>query len=314
MDLQALRALRRRWTTSSSRTVRILRALFHEWHADRVAGLAAEVAFWGVLSVFPALLATAATLGILENFVGRDLADRAEERVVEYLRDILTQEASDTISAVENLFTSANPGLLTFSVLTAIWAVSRGFAAIIRALDVAYDLEEGRSFATTRLLAMGLALGSVLVGAAILGMVVVGPLFGTGHEVADAIGLGDVFATFWTWARWPVVLLVMVAWATTILHTAPNHRTPWRWDLPGAVLATVGWTLVSFGLRYYLAFSGDTNQVFGILGGSLIVLIWLYLLAVGLILGGELNAVLVQLGIAPPQQTEQVDPLATPTT
>lgn len=313
MDLQALRALRRRWNTSGSKTVQVLRALFHEWHDDRVAGLAAEVAFWGVLSVFPTLLATAAALGVLENFVGRDLADRAEEQVVEYLRDILTQEASETITAVEDLFTSANPGLLTLSIVAAIWAASRGFAAIIRALDVAYDLEEGRSFATTRLLAIGLALGSVVVGAVILGMVVVGPLFGTGHEVADAIGLGDAFATFWTWARWPVLLVVMVAWATTILHAAPNHRTPWRWDLPGAVLATLSWTLISFGLRYYLGFSGDTNQVFGILGGSLIVLIWLYLLAVGLILGGELNAVLVHLGIAPPQDTEQVDPLASAT-
>jgi membrane protein len=299
MRLPIVDPLRQRWETSTATPVRILRGLQDAWREDRVPGLASEIAFWGILSVFPGLLATAAALGVMDTILGGDIAERAQEETIDYLEEILTEEASGTINAVEDLFTTASPGLLTFGVLAALWAASRGFAAIIRALHVAYNISERRNALKRRFLAFGLAAGSVLVGALGLAMVVVGPLLGTGQDVADAIGLGDVFATLWTWIRWPVVLLIVVAWATTILHIAPNHKTPWRWDLPGAVLATVAWIVVSFGLRYYLSFAGEGNQVYGVLGGALIALFWLFLLAIGLVLGGELNAVLVQLGIAP---------------
>lgn len=275
------------------------RAMVRAWQEDRVTGLAAEVAFWSLLSLFPMLIATAAVLGSLEPLVGSDAAANAEDEVLSWMQRILTEEAEGTIDDVEGLFRTSSPGLLTVSALGAVWAASRGFAAIIRALDIAYDLDETRSFMRTRILAVAMTLGSVLLGALMLAMLVVGPLLGTGQELADRYGFGDAFAVLWTWLRWPLIFGTMVAWATTILHVAPNHRTPWRWDLPGAVLTTVAWAVFSFGLRYYLAFAGETNQVLSILGGSLITVLWLFLLAIGLLLGGELNAVLVQLRIAP---------------
>lgn len=268
-------------------------------------GLAAEVAFWSVLSLFPALLATASAIGWLESVAGAAVAGQAEDQVLSALEQILTDEAGDVIRDAERLFNQANPGLLTLSALGALWTASRGFAAIIRALDVAYDLEESRNFVHTRVLAVAMSVGSVLVGALMLGVLVVGPLLGTGQELADRYDMGEYFAVFWDWVRWPLVYGVMVAWATTVLHLAPNHRTPWRWDLPGAVLATALWGLFSFGLRYYLMFSGESNQILGILGGSLIAMIWLFLMAVGLLVGGELNAALMEVGLAPPDERRE---------
>jgi len=271
----------------------IVRALVHEWEDDRVPGVAAEVAFFGLLGLFPSLLAVAATLGSLDGLVGQDLADQTREAVVDWLQRFLTAEAGSTVQAVEDLFQEASPGALTTGVVVALWAASRGFTAVVNGLDVVYDLEERRPWLRRRLVALGLALGTVVVVAALVAMLVVGPLLGSGAELAERIGAGRAFAAAWDWARWPAMLVALAAWTATIFHLAPNHRTPWRADVPGAVLTTGLWVLLSVGLRAYLALAPGSNQVLGALGGVLIVLLWLYLLAVGLLLGGELNAILL---------------------
>jgi len=288
----------RRWAAEA---VDLGRDLVREWQEDRVGGLAAEVAFFGLLSLFPALLATAAALGSLEAVAGGDVASRAEEEVIDFLRRVLTEEAAGTVDAVQDLFRTTDGGILTVGLVLALWTASRGFVALVRALDVVYDLDERRSYLRLRAVALGLAVGSVLVAALMLAMLVLGPLLGTGRDVADAVGLGNGFAVMWNWLRWPVAATVMVAWAATVLHLAPNHATPWRRDLPGALMAAATWAGVSVGLRAYLALAAGGNQVFGTLGGSLIVLLWLYLLGAGLLLGGELNALLLVRGTAGPR-------------
>lgn len=262
------------------------------WHEDRVTGLAAEIAFFGILSLFPTLLATAAALGSLERLVGSATAERAQEAVVESLGRVLTTEADDTIRAVEALFVEQRPGLLTFGLLLTIYAMSRGFAGVIRALDVVYDLEERRSWINIRAHAIGLSIGTVVMAAAVLLMLILGPLFGGSRQIADWVGLGGAFTVFWDLVRPPVAFLMLVIWATVVFHVAPNKRTPFRWDLPGALVAAVAWLLVSLGFRLYLELAAEGNQVFGVLGGALSVLFWLYLLGIGLLVGGEVNAIL----------------------
>ena len=275
-------------------TERTVRDVAKEWQDDRVSGLAAEVAFFGILSLFPGMLALAAGLGALEAIAGAGAAAEAEAEVIAFLERILTEDASETVDAVQALFEESSPGLLTISLALALWAASRGTAAVIRALDVAYDVEERRSWFALRGLAVALALGSVVVTVVLLAMLVLGPLLGGGRQVAEWVGLGDVFATLWDWVRWPVVAVVVVAWAATIFHVGPNRRSTWRSDLPGAALTAVLWILLTVGFRGYLGVAGGGNQVFGVLGGSLVVLLWLYLLAIGLLVGGELNAVLAR--------------------
>lgn len=266
--------------------------LVHEWQDDRVGGLAAEIAFFALLSIFPGLVAVAGILGVLQGIVGESLAADAEDEVVGFFERVLTEDASDTVDAVRDLFRTATPSALTLGGAASIWAASRAFAAVTRAMDVVYDITERRSYVLLRALALALALGSVLVGALMLAMLVVGPLLGTGQEVADDLGFGGGFATFWTFARWPLMAVLLTAWAATMYHVAPNHRTPWRWDLPGAVVCALGWGLLSLGFSTYLQVAAGTNQVLGVLGGSVILVLWLYLLAIALLVGGEINAIL----------------------
>lgn len=276
----------------SSGPKNIVGTLVREWREDRVGGLAAEVAFFAVLSVFPALLALAATLGSLTGLLGSDVADRAEQAVVTVVGTVIGDERAATANAVRRLFAADSPGVLTVGAVLAVVALSRGFAAVVRALDIAYDIEERRSWLSVRLTALALSIGTVVVATVLLTAMVVGPLLGGGRAVADAVGLGEAFAVSWTWLRLPVAFVVVIAWAATIFHVAPNHRTPWRWDLPGAVLAAVVWVVVPGGFRLYLQVAVGGNAVFGVLGGALTLLFWLYLLAIGLLVGGELNAVI----------------------
>lgn len=287
--------------------------LVGEWRHDRITGLAAEVAFFWLLAVFPAALATAAALGSLELVVGRGLAGEAEAAVLEALRDVLTDRASGTIEAVEALFDQGDAGTATIGLLTALWAASRGFLAVIRALDVVHHLEERRSYGRQRAVALGLALGSVVTAAAILAVLVLGPLLGNGRDVADAVGLGAAFATGWDLLRWPLAAAALVGWAATVLHVAPSHQTLWRRDLPGAVLAGACWAVLTVGLRLYLQLAPGANVVLGLLGGPLIVLLWLYLLAIGLLVGGELNHLLGQRRRTPGSTPDTAAPERQPT-
>jgi len=260
---------------------------------DRVGGLAAEVAFFGVLSLFPGLLVLAAALGSLEGLIGNDLAGRAEELVLSFLDRILTEQAAGAVAAVRELFARPRGGLLTLASLLALWGLSRGFVAVIRALDLAYDLEERRSLVHQRLTALVLALSAVVVAVVVLAAVVVGPLLGGGLRLAGWLGLGREFAATWGWLRWPVAFAMLVTWGATLYHFGPYRRTRWRSGLPGAALAGILCLAVSVGFGAYLRLAAAANQVLGALGGGLILLVWLYLLALAVLVGGELNAVLL---------------------
>ena len=124
-------------------------------------------------------------------------------------------------------------------------------------------------------------------------LVVEAPGLGLGAELAEDLGVDGWFTVLWTWFRWPTVFGVLVVWAASLYHIAPNHRSPWKWELPGAVLAAVWWAVASLGFGQYLqtAASG-ANAVFGLLGGALSLLFWLYLMSMGLLLGAEVNSVI----------------------
>jgi membrane protein len=275
------------------RAVRVARQMATEWSDDRVPDNAASVAFYAVLSLLPAFLALAATLGPLDSLMGGEVAERVQERVLDFLGTVLTSEADGTLEVARSLFEEERPGLLTFSLLLAIWTLSRSFAALVRALDVVYDLDEHRSWLAIRTTALVIAVGSVVAAALMLVAIVVGPLFGTGEEIASQVGLGDQFAFLWDVLRLPFAFLVLLAWAATIFHVAPDHHTPWRYDVPGAVLTGVLWLVFSGGLRLYLELAQAGNAVFGALGGALIVLLWFWLLSLAVLIGGELNQVLL---------------------
>jgi len=299
---RALRSLRTLRVSAAARidagpawvgaATRLLLEVARGARADRIGGSAAEIAFFAVLSVFPALLVLAAVLGSLELLVGHNLAGQAEAVVVEFLQRVLTSDGSGAVEVVRQLFARRRQGLITAASLFALWGVTRSFATVIRTLDLAYAVRESRTLAGRWLTALGLALGSLLLAVIVLAMVVVGPLLGQGEGLIDRFGLQYWLVGAWDWVRWPFAFVLLVAWATTLYHMAPARRGQWRHDLPGALVAGVGWLAVSLGLGAYVDVVASANPILGVLGGGLILLIWLYLLGLTLLLGGELNAVL----------------------
>jgi membrane protein len=276
-----------------ARYIPVAKELRREVVQDRVTGLAAEVAFFGVLSIFPGLLMVVAAIGSVDAFVGSDLAVQSKRQIVDFLQLILTDEARAAIDAVEDLFDRGSDGLLTVASLLALVGLSRAFAVLSSALNLAYDAEEQRPWLKRRLLGLALSLGTLAMTVMLLVMIVVGPLIGEAGEIAEIFGLGDAFAVGWNVLRWPAAFLGLVAWATALFHLVPCRPRPgWREDLPGAVLTSILWLVVSLGLNIYLQVAAEANPVVGVLGGGLILLIWLYLLSLSLLLGGELNPVL----------------------
>ena len=266
--------------------------LRHEWSRARVGGLSAEIAFFGLLGLFPAVLVFAAALGSLDVVIGAGAAADTEAWLLDRVGETFGRD--NTLGAtIEELFARSNAGLITAGIVITVYASSRGFTAVVGALDVTYGHEHRRNWVSTRIMGFVLTLFTLIVAALLAAMVVVGPLLGGGEEIAERLGAGSAFTTAWVWFRWPVMFVVVVCWAASIYHFAPHRRTPWRTDLPGAVVGTVWWLVVSLGFRVYLdAASSGMNAVFGLLGGALSLLIWLYLLAMGLLVGSEINRVL----------------------
>lgn len=243
--------------------------------------------------MFPGMLAVAAALGSLDRFLGVEVARRAEREVVGVLTTLLADSGEGTVDAVRALFREGDAGVFTIGLVGAVWAASRGMAAVLRALSDIYDTEETRSGLRRRGVAVVLAIGSLLLVALVLVMIVLGPLFGFGRDLARTVGLGDAYGTLWSFVALPVAFLALVGWTTVAFHAVPHTHVGWRHHAAGAALTGVLWLAVSVGLRLYLHFVGG-NEVFGVLGGALVVLIWMYLLSLALLIGAELNAVLAR--------------------
>ncbi len=278
-----------------SRTHRVrplVRTLVRESGDDRVLGLASEIAFFAVLSLFPGLLIAASLLSFLDLLVGADVAAETQARVTGALEVILTDRASRTVESVEAVFDGQYGGLLTFATIGALVTLSSAWTVVIDALNLAYAVPEKRSWVRRRLVGLGLGLATVAVLVLALAVVVIGPLFGRGEDLAEMVGLGSAFVWMWNLLRLPLLFVGITAWLMVVFRRAPNRRTPWRDALPGALTTSILWLLATGGFHLYLRVAGDQNPLLGVFGGGVIVMTWVYLLSLALLVGGELNAIL----------------------
>ncbi|MEM1332298.1 MAG: YihY/virulence factor BrkB family protein, partial [Actinomycetota bacterium] len=157
----------------------------------------------------------------------------------------------------------------------ALFTLSRGFAGLIRALDAVYDVVHTRNFVYTRVVGIGLALGTL----ATLALTTFG--WSAGTDAGVPIGL-----------RLLAGVLVLVAWSATMYHLGPNLHTPWRYDLPGALFTAIGWIVLSLGFGWYVSIVGDGNQFVGATGAVLLGLTWLWAACSVFLIGGEINQLL----------------------
>ncbi len=206
---------------------------------------------------------------------GDSLAADLHDAINRFIDQTFTSEAQGLRDAVDGLFLMQRPGLFSISIAIALFTVSRGFAGLIRALDVAYDVEESRGAVRLRLTALGLAIGTfaTVAGATFLWV------------ASREIGVPAII-------RLVAALAVLIVWSATMFHIGPHHRTPWRYDLPGAGLAAIGWLVLSVGFGWYVRFAGSGNEIVGVAGAALLALTWLWAACLVFLLGAELNEII----------------------
>jgi len=253
---------------------------------DNCLGIAAQLAFYFFLALFPALLFFVALLGYVP-------IDRALATLLIALGPVAPEEMIALVRGqIDELTSGSHGGLLTLGIVGAIWSSSAATVAIIDALNRAYDVAEWRPWWKRRLVAIGLTIGLALFIVAALVFVLLGP------EVAQwavrAFGLAPAVALIWSGVRWPLIILLVMLGVDLVYHFAPNLKRSWTWLTPGSVLATLLWIGVSFAFKLYVSRFADFNATHGAIGGVIVVLLWFYLSSFAILVGAELNGVLDQ--------------------
>jgi membrane protein len=262
----------------------VMRRTVKEIGDDNCLGLAAQLAFYFLMALFPALLFLVALIGYLpvENALSELLAALgtvAPQELVWLLRGQLAQIAG-----------GSQASLLTLGIIGAIWSSSAAMVAIIDALNRAYDVTEWRPWWKRRLLAVLLTVALALFIIVALTLVIVGPAMA--FRFASWLDLGSAIALLWALIRWPVILFCVVFSMDLVYHFAPNRRGRWVWITPGSLLATALWIASSIVFRVYVTNFGDYTATYGAIGGAIVTMLWFYVSSIAILIGAELNGVI----------------------
>ena len=254
----------------------------NETQADNGLGLAAQLAYYFFLALFPALLFVLALAGIFadQGLVSRVvdmLSGTAPPEVINIIRDQLTSLAS-----------ANKGGIMTFGVLGALWSSSAAMVALIDSLNRAYDVEDARPWWKQRLTAILLTLGVAVFIVLSFVLVISGPELA--QAVAGRVGLGAAFEWGWKILQWPLVFALVATGFGFVYYFAPDVDQDFVFLTPGSVLATVLWMLGSLGFRFYVVNFGSYNESYGAVGGVMVLLLWLYISGLCVIVGAEMNA------------------------
>lgn len=265
------------WRGVLSRTVA-------EFKDDNLTVWAAALTYYGILSIFPAIIALVSILGLIGTSATKPLLDN--------LGSFAPGPAHQILANTLHGLTQSRRGagiLFVVGLAGALWSASGYIGAFIRASNKIWDVEEGRPI--WRILPLRLfitVLMLVLLAVSAFAVVVTGPL---ADRVGKLFGIGGAAVTAWDIAKWPVLILVVSFMFSILYYASPNVRHPsFRWLAPGGVLAVVMWMVVSAAFGLYVANFGSYNKTYGSLGAIIIFLVWLWLSNVAILLGAELNA------------------------
>ncbi len=259
----------------------ILWRVYQSMTDDHVSIVAAGCAFFGMLALFPAIASLVSIAGlVLDPDAVESQISAVATALPEDAASILTDQAKKVASGGAGLGLAAILGLLL-----ALYSASAGVKTLMEGLNIVYQEKESRGFVKRNL--VGLALTLLLIAGVLMafGTVIVAP------AVMANVGLGQTVEAWITYARWPIMAVVVAIGLSVIYRQAPSRARPqWRWVLPGAVAATLVWTLFSILFSLYVGNFGSYNETYGALGGVIILLTWMWLSAFIVLMGAELNA------------------------
>lgn len=250
----------------------------------RILGLAAEAAFFTLMSVPPLLVSMIGLLYYVDAWTGADTISSLESNLLDASRTVLSDRGVQEIAQpiLDDVTKGGRPDIISVGFLFAVWSGSRAVNVFIDTITVMYGLDGARGIVKTRLLAFLLFIVALLIGSVALPLMVAGP---------DAVvSVVPWSATLVQILYWPVVIVLSVVFLTTLYHVSVPVRSPWVEDVPGALVALAMWVLGSFLLRIYITSTIEGATIYGSLGAAVAVLLWIGVSAFAVLVGAAVNA------------------------
>lgn len=262
----------------------------------RVTGLAAEAAFFAILSLPPLIFGLAGTIGYIAERYDVAQVDVLKDRILDLASRALTDGTVDKVIAptLDEVLDGGRIDVISIGFVLALWSGSRALNVFLDTISIIYGLGGRRGIIKTRALSFTLYVVALLIGIVLVPLALMGP------DVA-----ADALSSRWSFLRafyWPTILLLSVGFMTTLYHLAVPVKKRWRVGLPGAALTLAFWILGSFLVRWALGFSSGGMSIYGPLAAPIAVLLWLYVLAISVLIGAALNAAVEDSTPTHPQQ------------
>jgi membrane protein len=279
-------ATERRQATPARRESRLssfvssCKAAAKDFLADDCMGLAQQIAYSSLLAFFPAVVALAGLLGLIDAYDElKSFLEPVAPQAVVTLLDTFGEDSGGSGSAIA----------LGVGIAGAIWAASGAMSTLVKAVNRAWDLEESRGFVKLRVVSTLLVFAFTLVMSGMLLLIVLGGTIG--DAIAERAHLGGAFDWAWNIARWPIAFAAVVALFAIVYFVAPNKEGPkWRYVSAGSVLGGLLWLALSGLLALYTSYSDSYTKTYGALAGGIVLLLWLNYSAWAILFGAELNS------------------------
>ena len=272
-------------TTKTSWPATLKRTLT-EFQEDNLSDWAAALTYYGLLSLFPALIALVSLIGIFGD------PKTTTTKLTEIITELGPESGAETFkgpieSIVENR--SAAGLAFVFGLAAALWSASAYVGAFIRASNVIYETREGRPFWKLRPLQIAVTLAMIVMMALLaVGLVLTGPVV---EAIAGPVGLSGTAVDVWNIAKWPVMAAIFIVMVDLLYYGSPNVKLRgFRWVTPGAVVAIVVWAIASALFAVYVANFGSYDKTYGTLAGLVVLLLWFWITNLAILFGHELNA------------------------
>jgi membrane protein len=256
-----------------------------EFQSDECTDLAAALTYYSVLALFPAMLALISLLGVFGQ--GQATVDQILQLIQSIGASAVPPQVEEVIRGLVN---AGGAGLsLIVGLALAIWSASGYVGAFGRAMNRIYEIDEGRPFWKLRPTQVLVTLGLLVMAAIVLaGLILSGPV---AQGLGDSLGIGSVAVTVFQWAKWPIILLVVIVMVAMLYYFTPNVRQPkFHWVSVGSVIAIGTWVLASLAFGFYVSNFSNYNRTYGALAGVIIFLLWLWITNLALLFGAEVDA------------------------
>jgi membrane protein len=264
----------------------VLKRTVTEFMDDGLTDWAAALTYYGLLSLFPGMIALFSIVGLVGD------PDSATETITEVVTALGPESAAQTFAGpIESVASDRGAAGIAFvgGLAVALWSASNYVGAFIRASNVVYETPEGRPFWKLRPLQIAVTLVLVLFGVLLaVGLVLTGPVV---DAIADPIGLSSTAITLWNVAKWPVMAAIFLLMISVLYYASPNAKLRgFKWVTPGSLMAIVVWVLASAAFALYVANFGSYDKTYGTLAGLVVLLVWLWITNLAILFGLELNA------------------------